>query len=249
MCPVLKINPLSGEVLDKSKTKEQILAEEKANLKFYKERKKRLKRNIEKKLKGESEEKVEYKPIVSFNPILDNNNEPSIDELSEPFYKLFKSSILSLKKISKEFNVIKDYSPCGIYSLNKPKAALKVNYDSNLSTYEHIPLSIEYVSNITIPPSKYDIIAYLEEPITKFTVVDRVFFTPLDVKTLLKHPKESKKLIDILIKQMYNNIVEMKFLNKDKKYFGTNVATITFYNYKDQWLEVRMFSDITEVIS
>lgn len=240
---ILKIDPVSGQSLDLGKTPEQIASEQAANEKFYNERKKRVKSKATKKVV----EKEVYKPIVNFNPILDANNEPSIDELLESFNKLIKKSLSYLKKETKLFKPVEKNKMAPLLTLNKPKAPLKVNYDSDLSTYKHIPISIEYIPTITTPPSVYDTYPRQVEFKT-FILVDRVMFSALDVKTLLKYPKESKKLLDKLIKDMYTNIVNKKFLNKNRKYTGSIVAEITIINYKDEYLEVQMASDITEII-
>lgn len=240
--PILKVDPLSGQSLDLNKTPKQIAAENAANEKFYTERKKRS--------KGKKKvEHIAYEPIVIVNPILAQNNEPSVEDLLEPFTKLINKSSAWLRKEVKEYKLTGKNLMSPPLTLNKVKGPLKVNYDSDLSTYKHIPISIEYVPTITVPPSVYDVFPEKIMPYQLFLLVDRIMFTTLDIKTLLKYPKESKKLLDKLIKEMYTNIVDKKFLNKSKKYTGNTVAAIKINNYKDEYIEVQMFSDASEVIS
>lgn len=252
--PVLKIDPNTGQSLDKAKTPEQIAAEQAATEAFYNKRKRNAK--LKKKRKPEL---VIDDPIVVVNPFLAPNNELSVEDLITPFNKLLEASEKNLEKISKEFKIKPNLNNDELV-LNKPKNTLKVNYESDISTYKHLPISIEYVPTLTVNPSKYEL--FESHPgkkkvvkDKKYIIVDRVMFNALDVKTLLGNPKEAKVLIAKLIKDMYTNIVNMKYLNSNKKYFGSVVASIAVpgqkkkyaLNYKDEFLEVRMFSDLTEI--
>ena len=236
---ILKIDPVTGESLDKAKSPEQVARDQAANEKFYNERKKRALSKSKKK-----PERVKYEPIVIIDPINSPNNEPSVEELIESFNKLLDSSESFLRKESKKYSNVKlDDTPYGL-NLNKPKNTLKVNYDSDLTTYKHIPKDIEYFPTISVTASNYDTFhsePKVEEGIKRFLYVDRVMFNALDVKTLLKTPSKSKIILANLIKKMYTGktVASIAIPGEKKKYC---------LNYKDEFIELRLFSDITEVI-
>jgi hypothetical protein len=240
MAPVLKLDPISGESLDKAKTPEQIAAEQAANEKFYNERKKKVKSKVKK------QPRLKYEPIINFNPILDPNKEPAIEEMLESFNNLLKPAQTFLKKENKKYNVKKFIEPYSL-TLHKPVNSLRVNYNSDYTINKHIPLDMIYLSNVSVTPSNYDV--FPEPSYSKrFLYVDRVMLNPFDVNILLKTPAKSKIILANLIKQMYNNLIVTKNLQVDKKYKGELIASLYCLNYKDEFVELRLASDITEII-
>lgn len=253
--PVLKVSPIDGSSLDLAKTPEQIFAENAATEKFYAERKKRIKSGKKKK-KKEIEEEV----IIVVNPFLAKNTDPIISEMLEPFDKLLEKCEKHLKKESKNYQLIKEteQDPNLKLVLRRPKGALKVKYNSDYTVNVHIPNDIEsFESTLTGVPLDEDIFQLNPEVMTykKNIIVDRVFFNAIDVKQMLNHPKESQKLLLGIIKTMFANIAYVKFLKTGNQYKGNTVASIKIpgqtnkyaLNFKDEYLEFRMYSDVTEV--
>ena len=110
----------------------------------------------------------------------------------------------------------------GAFSLNRPKAALKVTYDKFM----------------------------------KDLYLDRVFLTPEDVKTMLQYPDKAKAILRSLVQNMFQNVINTKQLDVNKKYLGAKIATMSrpgqpgvySSNYQDEYVEIRMFSDATEYV-
>lgn len=253
--PVMKVDPITGSSLDLAKTPEQIAAENAANEKFYAERKKRVKSG--KKKKKEIEEEL----IIVVNPFLAKNTDPIISEMLEPFNKLLEKCEKYLKKETKDFQLSKEVEtdPNLKIVLKRPKGAVKIKYNSDYTVNEHIPCDIEsFESTITGVPLNEDVFQLNPEEITfkKNIVVDRIFFSAMDVKQMLNHPKQSQKILLDLIKNVYGNLLYVKFLSKGNKYTGKTVASIEIpgqkgkyaLNFKDEYVELRMWSDVSEIL-
>lgn len=256
MAPILKVDPDTGESLDKAKTPEQIFAENAANEKFYNERKKRVKSGKKKK-----KQEVKEDPIIVVNPFLAKNTDPIISEMLEPFNELLHKIEKFLKKESKKYTLLKETNkdPNLKIVLKRPKGPVKIKYNSDYTTNVHIPNGIEsFEPTITGVPLNEDIFQLNPEAITfkKNVVVYRIFFSALDVKQMLNHPKESQKVLLDLIKSSYEHIVYIKFLSTGNKYTGTTVASLKIpgqndkyaLNFKDEYLELRLWSDVSEIL-
>lgn len=256
MCPILKVDPITGESLDKTKSPEQIAAEIAANERFYSERKQRIKTQKKRKKIEEIKEDLQ----VTINPFTASSADATVEELIEPFNRLLDPCEEYLKKITKNFKIkkVKDNNEYKL-SLNRPKSSVKIIYDSDFTINEHIPKSIESVNNaLTGIPTYLDLFQLqgYKSQYKKNIVIDRLWFTPTDIKHMLKHPKEAKQLLLKLISAMYNEMVVIKFLKTGNKYSGTTVASIAIpgeknkysINFKDEFLELRMWSDVTEIL-
>jgi hypothetical protein len=256
MAPILKIDPLPNESLDKAKTAEQIAAEIAAKEKFYSERKKRIKSSKKKKV---VETSVIEEVQLSFNPLSTTSPEPTTDQLIEQFNELLKTCEDFLQKESKKFKLKKPIKDTAEYKLGliRPKGSVKFIYESDFVNNTHIPKSIESINgSLNSIPTGLDLFQ-LEDYKSQYkrnVLVNRLWFNPSDVKYLVKYPKESKKLLLTIFNSLYNELVNIKFLNNSGgKYSGTTVASICIpgqknkyvINYKDEQLEIRLWSDIT----
>ena len=254
--PILKVDPTSGQSLDKAKTPEQIAIEQAANEKFYNERKKRVKSGKKKKI-----EEIKEELVIVVNPFLAVNSDPSPIELLKAFNKLLEPSEAYLKSVTKKYRITKPTKDDKNYelALNKHKPALKITYDSDYATNTHIPKEIEYTeTNITSIPFESEVF-YLDVTKKKFSkrnlIVERIRFNTIDVKQMLNHQEESTKLLLDLFKKMLGNFIKIKYLSTGNKYYGTTVGSIEIpgqknkyaLNFKDEYIEVRLFSDMTEV--
>lgn len=254
--PVLKIDPSTGASLDKEKTPEEITKEQAKIEKFYSDRKKRSK------TKGKKKPLIKDEQIVIVNPFVANNADPAPEELIKQFNKLLEPCEEYIKNATKNYRITKPTKDDKDYelTLNKPKAALKVVYDSDYATNTHIPKEIEYVeTNITSIPFDSEVF-YLDVAKKKLSkrnlIVERVRFNTSDIKQMLQHPEETGKVLLDLTKKLLANFIKIKYLSPGNKYYGTVVASLkipgkekSYCNiYKDEYIEVRCYSDITEMI-
>lgn len=250
--PVLKINPSTGESLDKTKTVEEIAAEVEAQTKALAEYKERVKTKKPRKKKEEPTEtgvaiKVVKQDIpVKVNPFLAPNGEINVEELLEPLNAILKDIEHGLQLLTKGYKV--------------------QNQDSSLSGKVDLPKEFEYKPSITrvqngedgfllTKPSGMTSLKY--DKLNKDVYVDRIFLKPIDIKELLKYPEKAKTLLNtLIIDGMWQNLWNTKQLDSKKKYFGTKVATIqrtgsstdfctNNTTYDEAMIEIRMFSDVT----
>lgn len=255
--PVLKIDPETGASLDKEKTPEQILAEKLKEEAFYSQRKKRFK------TKGKRKKPIKEDIQIIVNPFTAANSDPSPEELVKAFNKFLEPCENYIKVATKNYKLTKPTKDDKDYelTLNKPKAALKVTYDSDYATNVHIPTEIEYNEmNVTSIPFDTEVF-YLDTTKKRISkrnlIVERIRFNTSDVKQMLNHPKETKKLLLDLTKKLLGAFVQIKYLSPGNKYYGTTVVSLkipgkenNYCNiYKDDYIELRVWSDITEVLS
>jgi len=253
--PVLKIDPTSGESLNKAKTKEQVAEEEAARLKALADYKERVKEKKPRKKKAVEEPEIEATketgiivkaavPIpVKVNPFLAPNGEINADELIEPLNTILEEIEHNLQLMTKGYKLSANTTDA-ISALDLPK---EFKYIPSVTRITDGSDAFNLVKPNGITKLEYD-------KLNKDIYVDRVFFKPLDIKELLKYPEKARELLKkVIIDGMWKNLWETKKLDSKNKYFGTKVASIKGVttichvntNYDEAMIEVRMFSDIT----
>lgn len=260
--PVLKVDPNTGESLDKAKSAEQAKAEEVQRAKDLAELKERIKNKTPRKkkektlpepvlIKSKGQPPIVIKPgqpiPVKVNPFLAPNGEIIVDDFLEPLNAILKEIEHSLQLITKGYKLDND--------------------GKVLSTKISLPKEFEYKPGVTRVSSgeeafnlnKPGIVSLKYNDVHKDVYVDRIVLKPLDVRELLKYPEEAKKLLSkLIIDGMWKNLWETKQLDSKKKYFGSTVATLKRPGMGENlcfksvgadidFVEIRMFSDITEL--
>lgn len=233
--PVLKIDPSTGKSLDISKTTEEIQAEAIAKPK-----------KIRKPRKEKIVVEVKEAPVVKVNPFTAPNGEIVVEDLLAPLNDILKDSEELLQRLNKDF---------------------KLDEKANVTTKIQLPKKFEYKQGVTRvrsngedafnlnPPSGITSLKYGD--VFKDLYLDRIMLSPLDIKECLKYPDQAKEVFRDLIMDMYHNLMKTKSLDKKKKYCGSTVATLKrpgfgneyCRNRDDQYIELRLYSDITELPS
>ncbi len=259
--PILRVDPNTGESLDKAKTAEQAVAEEAARVEALAEYKERVKEKKPRKKKAiEPEVIVEAKkeagivikaaaPIsVKVNPILAPNGEINAEELIAPLDAILEEIEHSLQLMTKGYKLSGDKADI-LAPLNLPE---EFEYKPSVTRVSSEEEAFSLVKPTGITTLKY-------KKVNKDLYVDRVFFKPIDIKELLKDGDKAKELLKkVVIDGMWKNLWETKQLDSKKKYFGTTVARIkrlepingysaVNHSYDEAMIEIRMFSDITEL--
>lgn len=257
--PVLKVDPTTGESLNKAKTKEQAAEEEANRLKALAEYKERVKEKRPRKKKVVEETEVVAKkdvgiiavkaaePIpVKVNPFLAPNGEINAEELIEPLNVILEEIEHNLQLMTKGYKLTGDSNDI-LSALELPKEFKYIPSVTRSNTGEE---AFNLVKPNGITKLEYD-------KLNKDLYVDRVFLKPVDIKELLKYPDKAKDLLKkVIIDGMWKNLWETKKLDSKNKYFGTKVASIkrtgpvkgyAYANtsYDEAMIEIRMFSDIT----
>lgn len=260
MSPILRVDPNSGESLDKNKTTEQAVQEEAARVQALADYKERVKEKKPRKKKSiEPEVIVDAKPEtgivikaaapipVKVNPFLAPNGEINAEELIEPLNVILADIEHSLKLMTKGYKLEND--------------------GKMFSTTMDIPKEFEYKPGVTRISSsgedafnlnKPSVVSLKFDKLNKDIYVDRVALKPLDIRELLKYPEEAKKTLKTLvIDGMWRNLWETKKLDSKNKYFGTTVASLKRPGMGERYvmvssgdidfLEIRLYSDITEL--
>lgn len=255
--PVLKVNPTTGESLDKTKTPEEAAAIEAARVKALEEYKERVKTKKPRKKKVVEEEEVQVTPKIlvvkkdipaKVNPFEAPNGEINAEELLVPLNALLKAVEDKLKLITQGYKLT-GVSTDAFTKLSLPK---EFEYKSSVTRVKDGSEAFQLVKPSGITSLKYT-------DLNKDVYVDRIFLKPIDVRELLKSDKAFEILRAVVIDGMWKNLWETKELDPKKKYFGTEVARINLggplkdqycvhnTTYDEAMIEIRMFSDITEL--
>lgn len=258
--PVLKVDPNTGESLDKAKTAEEAKAEEIQRAKDLTELKERIKNKIPRKkkekalpepmlVKADGQTPIVIKPgepiPVKVNPFTSPNGEINAEELIEPLNAILKDVEHSLQLITKGYKLVAD------------------------KTYTHkinLPEKLQYKPGVTrindgseaFNLNKPGIVNLDYKDLHKDMYVDRVALKPIDVRELLKYPDKTRELLkDLVIDNMWKNLWEAKQLDPKKKYFGSTIGTLKRPGMGDRYchvvsgdvdfIEIRLYSDATSL--
>lgn len=249
MAPVLKADPRNGESLDKSKSPEQVAAEEAQRIKDLAELKERIRNKVPRKKKAVVEQEapvIALKKVeipVKVNPFLASNGEINAEELVEPLNTILKDIEHSLQLITKGY---------------------KLDGDKLFSSKVSFPDKFEYKPGVTrvsgkeqaFNLNKPSIVSLTYDDFHKDVYVDRVALKPIDVKELLKYPDKAKELLKtLIIDGMWKNLWETKQLDPKKKYFGNTMGTLKRPGMGETYcfvvsgdvdfIEIRLYSDAT----
>lgn len=254
MSPVMRVDPNTGESLDKAKTVEQAAHEEASRLKALEEYKQRVKTRKPRKKKIVDED-IEIKPgivlvkkdiPVKVNPLEAPNGEVVVEELLEPLNTILDEIEHKLQLITKGFKIKRD--PGG----SKIKIPKEFVYKPGVTRVNDGEDAFTLVKPSGVTSLKFD-------DFKKDVYLDRVLLNPIEIRELLKYPDKAGELLEnLVIHSMWKNLWETKKLDSSKKYIGNHVGTLKRpssvegdknyarkYTGDIDFIEIRLYSDIT----
>jgi hypothetical protein len=191
-------------------------------------------------------EEIETVIPVKVNPFLAPNGEVPAEDLIEPLNAILKECEEMLRVKSLEYNITD-------------------NEDLTFGS-GRLPENFEYIPAVTRNNTGEDAFRLVDGKIAKLKYsqivkdlyVDRIFLKPEELKELFKQPERAKKAIYKLISDMFENLKNIKKLDKSKRYYGNTLASIKRFGHVTgycavfsedyEFLEIRLFSDATELV-
>jgi hypothetical protein len=256
---VLKVDPTTGESLDKNRSIEAVAAEIARKTKELEEYKERVKTRKPRKKKEQPKEEtiiIDGKPVtvkesepipLKVDPLNAPNREVVVEELLEPLNAILDNIERKLQLMTKGFKFKANENPLAS-NVDKPK---EFSYKPSVTRVQNGDDAFSLVKPSGVTTLKF-------EKLNKDVYIDRVLLNPIEVRELLKDDNAETILENLIIHGMFKNLFETKQLDSGKKkYTGSVVATLKRpgmgnnycfkYTGDIEFIEIRLFSDITEV--